>query len=85
MFVKAARLLDEHHEEIADWIVRETGGVRPKAEFELKMSSDELLEAAAMPTQPTGMIVPGNQPGVTSTARRISPGVLASSRPGTSR
>ena len=70
VFIKAAQLMDEHRAEIADWIVRETGGVRPKAEFELKMSLDELLEAAAMPTQPTGMVVPGNQPGLTSIARR---------------
>jgi benzaldehyde dehydrogenase (NAD) len=76
VFIKAAQLLDEHRAEIADWIVRETGGVRPKAEFELKMSMDELLEAAAMPTQPTGMLVPGNQPGVTSIARRVPRGVV---------
>ena len=76
VFIKAAQLMDEHRAEIADWIVRETGGVRPKAEFELKMSLDELLEAAAMPTQPTGMVVPGNQPGLTSIARRIPRGVV---------
>ncbi len=76
VFIKAAQMLDEHRAEIADWIVRETGGVRPKAEFELKMSMDELLEAASMPTQPSGMLVPGNQPGVTSIARRIPRGVV---------
>ena len=76
VFIKAAQLLDENRAEIADWIVRETGGVRPKADFELKMSMDELLEAAAMPTQPTGVLVPGNQPGVTSIARRLPRGVV---------
>jgi benzaldehyde dehydrogenase (NAD) len=76
VFVRAARLLEDHHAELADWIVRETGGVRPKAEFELKMSTDELLEAAAMPTQPTGLVVPGAQPGITSIARRIPRGVI---------
>ncbi len=76
VFIKAAQLMDEHRTEIADWIVRETGGVRGKAEFELKMSMDEFLEAAAMPTQPRGMVVPGNQPGVTSIARRIPRGVV---------
>ncbi len=76
VFISAAQLLDEHRAEIADWIVRETGGVRPKAEFELKMSMDELLEAAAMPTQPIGTVVPGNQPGVTSIARRVPRGVV---------
>ena len=40
------------------------------------MSMDELLEAAAMPTQPIGMVVPGNQPGVTSIARRFPRGVV---------
>jgi benzaldehyde dehydrogenase (NAD) len=59
--------------------------VRPKAEFELKMSMDELLEAAAMPTQPSGMLVPGNQPGVTSIARRIPRGVVGVISPWISR
>jgi benzaldehyde dehydrogenase (NAD) len=76
IFIKAAHLLDEHRAEIADWIIRETGGIRGKAEFELKMSMDELLEAAAMPTQPSGVIVPSNQPAVTSIARRIPRGVV---------
>jgi benzaldehyde dehydrogenase (NAD) len=76
VFIKAAQLLEENRAEIAEWIVRETGGIQGKAQFEIKMSLDELLEAAAMPTQPTGMIVPGNQPGVTSIARRIPRGVV---------
>jgi benzaldehyde dehydrogenase (NAD) len=76
VFIKAANLLDEHRADIADWIVRETGGVRGKAEFELKMAMDELLEAASMPTQPSGVIVPSNQPSVTSIARRVPRGVV---------
>jgi benzaldehyde dehydrogenase (NAD) len=76
VFIRAAQLLAEHREELIDWIIRETGGVRPKAEFELKMSTDELLEAAAIPTQPFGHLVPSAQPGITSVARRVPRGVV---------
>jgi benzaldehyde dehydrogenase (NAD) len=73
---RAAQLLEKNHDEIADWIVREGGGIRAKADFELKMSLDELLEASALPTRPTGYVLPLSQRGQTGLARRVPRGVV---------
>src|SRR5262249_27680425 len=35
---KAAQIIEENTTEITEWIVRETGGVRPKAGFEIGMA-----------------------------------------------
>ena len=76
VFIRAARLIEDHRDELVSWIVRETGGVEAKAQFELKMSIDEMLEAAAMPTQPIGQLVPASHPGITSIARRVPRGIV---------
>ncbi|EIV92877.1 benzaldehyde dehydrogenase [Frankia sp. QA3] len=73
---RAAGLLQRHHEELARWIVRETGGVAAKADVELQASAGELLEAAALTSQPDGLTLPSAQPGRHSLARRIPVGVV---------
>jgi len=72
----AARLLGDHSEEIATWIVRESGSIPPKAQVELRGSQDELYEAAAMPSQPVGCLLPSADRGRTSIARRVPIGVV---------
>jgi benzaldehyde dehydrogenase (NAD) len=49
-----SRLLLTHSEEIADQIVRETGSIRAKAQWEVQITARELLEAAALGSQPQG-------------------------------
>lgn len=75
VFRKAATLLENHTGEFATWIVRETGGIMPKAMFEIESVLHHLHEAAAMLTQPKGLVLPSAD-GVTSLARRLPHGVV---------
>jgi len=75
IFRKAAALLDANRGKYAEWIVRETGGIAPKAMFEIDSVLHLLHEAAAMLTQPRGLVLP-SQDGCTSIARRVPHGVV---------
>nr|QAT18843.1 VemF [Streptomyces sp.] len=72
---RAAAVLEEHRTEVVQWLVREGGAVRAKAETEIADAVEELLQAAALPTQPHGQVLP-SEPGRSSTARRIPLGVV---------
>ena len=74
-FRKAAALLSANTEAFAEWIVRETGGIPPKAMFEIESVHGLLHEAAAMLTQPRGLVLPSHE-GVSSIARRVPHGVV---------
>ncbi|MGW2086504.1 benzaldehyde dehydrogenase [Streptomyces sp. NPDC001880] len=71
----AAAILEEHHAEVVEWLVREGGAVRAKAETEIADAMEELLQAAALPTQPHGQVLP-SEPGRSSLARRVPLGVV---------
>jgi benzaldehyde dehydrogenase (NAD) len=75
VFRKAARFLEANAEAVKSWIVRETGSVPAKAAVELKVTLGELYEAAAMVTQPRGLLLPSDH-AVTSIARRVPHGVV---------
>jgi benzaldehyde dehydrogenase (NAD) len=72
---RAAQLLEAHADQLRPWIVRETGSIPPKADFELHMVTGILLEAAAIATQPPGMMLPSG-PKRMSFARRVPHGVV---------
>ncbi|HEY0636109.1 MAG TPA: aldehyde dehydrogenase family protein [Pseudonocardiaceae bacterium] len=72
---RAAALVEEHADELAGWIVRESGSVRPKAQFELHYAVQDCHEAAALPSRATGTIIPSEQPRL-SMARRVPVGVV---------
>lgn len=72
---KAADSAERNREEIIDWIVRESGSIRPKAEFELAVTIKALREASAMPSQAQGQVLP-SEPGRLSIARRRPIGVV---------
>ena len=74
---KASQLVLEYAEEIAAQIVRETGSIRPKGRAETALTAREILEAAALSSQPTGLITASEAPGRRSIARRIPVGVVA--------
>jgi acyl-CoA reductase-like NAD-dependent aldehyde dehydrogenase/ABC-type branched-subunit amino acid transport system ATPase component len=67
--------IEAHAEALRPWIVRETGSIPPKADFELHMVTGILLEAAAIATQPPGMMLPSG-PKRMSFARRVPHGVV---------
>jgi benzaldehyde dehydrogenase (NAD) len=75
VFRKAIALIEQHSEELAGWIMRETGAIRPKAELELHMAVGILTESAALITQPPGLLLPSNS-GRLSLARRVPHGVV---------
>ena len=75
IFRRAATLMEQHFEEITTWIVRETGAIPGKGQFELANALGYLWEAAAMPTQPRGLVLP-TRAGRYSLQRRIPHGVV---------
>lgn len=75
IFREAARLVRAHGDDIRHWMVRETGSIPPKIDVELKMAEGILYEAAALITQPQGLVLPAAG-GRLSLARRIPLGVV---------
>lgn len=75
IFREAAQLARENAPDIVNWIVRETGSIEPKAQFELGVTIRCLYEAAAMPSQPQGLVLPSSD-GRMSFCRRVPLGVI---------
>ncbi|MBZ5740701.1 aldehyde dehydrogenase family protein [Nocardioides mangrovi] len=73
---KAGELFEEHAEEIQGWIVRESGGIPPKAGLETHIAAGECFEAAALPTHPAGDVLATNEDRW-SFARRRPVGVVS--------
>jgi benzaldehyde dehydrogenase (NAD) len=71
-----SRLMLARSEEIADQIVRETGSIWAKAQWEIQMAAREFLEAAALGSQPQGILTADLEAGRQSIARRIPVGVI---------
>jgi benzaldehyde dehydrogenase (NAD) len=71
-----SRLLLVYAEEIADQIVRETGSIRAKAQWETGITAREFLEAAALGSQPQGILTADSEGGRQNVARRIPLGVI---------
>jgi benzaldehyde dehydrogenase (NAD) len=74
---EAARVIETHSKEIMDWIVRETGGVGPKAGYEVAIATGELYHSAALTIQPIGEILQPAGPDRMSLAIRVPVGVVA--------
>lgn len=72
---RAGDLFTEHAAEIGDWLVREGGSVRGKAEFETTTAAQECYEAAALASRPLGAVLPSAEPRL-SMARRVPAGVV---------
>ena len=72
---RAAALMAADAEEIQGWIVRETGGIPPKAALETDIAGAELDEAAALASAPYGELLRSHEPRL-SMARRVPAGVV---------
>ncbi len=72
---KAGQLFNDHAAELAEWIVRESGGIQAKADLELHVAAEECFEAAAAASHPTGSILRSEMPRL-SFSRRIPVGVV---------
>ncbi|EPP5101072.1 benzaldehyde dehydrogenase [Enterobacter hormaechei] len=72
---KAARLAEDHADEIAGWVVRESGSIQMKAGFEVAVTIKALHEASGLPSRSAGEVLP-SEPGRLSLARRRPLGVV---------
>lgn len=72
---RAARVAEENRAEIVEWIVRESGSIYAKAEYEVAVTIKCLYEASAMPSQAAGQVLP-SEAGRLSIARRRPIGVV---------
>ncbi|OMH34277.1 benzaldehyde dehydrogenase [Tersicoccus sp. Bi-70] len=73
---RAGDLWHEHAEEVEDWIMRESGAIKPKAQLETHIAANECYEAAALPTHPAGQVLATNDDRW-SFARRKPVGVVS--------
>ena len=73
---RAAAIMEARHDEIIDWLVRETGGTRLKAEIELQFTRAFTLEAASYPYRVQGKILPNDVPGKESRVYQCPLGVI---------
>ncbi len=60
---RAADILAARRVEVVDWLIRESGSVRVKAELEWSAVRAILLEASTLPSHAHGRIIPGDIPG----------------------
>lgn len=72
---KAAGQLELHLGDVVEWLVRESGSTRAKAEFEARLSIKALYEAAGLASQPQGLVLPA-EAGRMNLARRRPLGVV---------
>ncbi len=56
---------------VARWVQREAGKVAAAARLEIDLTLDERWEAAALTSRPWGELLPTDQPGLVSVARRV--------------
>lgn len=73
---RAGLLWEEHAAEVDDWIVRESGGIPPKAALESHTAAHECFEASALPSLPAGEVLTTNEDRW-SFARRRPAGVVS--------
>ncbi|WP_280154385.1 benzaldehyde dehydrogenase [Piscinibacter sp. XHJ-5] len=75
VFHRAAALFQQHFDELALYVTRETGAILPKGQHELREAIAFCHVAAAMPMQAQGQVLPST-PGRLSMARRVPLGVV---------
>jgi hypothetical protein len=61
--LRAADIIEEHREEIVDWLISEAGSTRIKALFEWQILYAVTLEATSFPHRMAGDIRPIDEPG----------------------
>lgn len=66
---RAGDLFTAHADELRDWLVRESGSIPGKADFELHVAAQECYEAAALASRPAGQVLPSEAPRLSFTRR----------------
>ena len=75
VFHRAAALFQQHFDELALYVTRETGAILPKGQHEIREAVAFCQIAASMPMQAQGQVLPST-PGRMSIARRVPHGVV---------
>ncbi|MCU1687543.1 MAG: benzaldehyde dehydrogenase [Amycolatopsis sp.] len=78
---RVARLLEDRADDYVDWLIRETGGIRGKAEYEVGAACNELYEAAALTSHATAEVLPSHNTGKLNLVQRVPVGVVAAITP----
>ncbi|MCU1425975.1 MAG: aldehyde dehydrogenase [Microbacteriaceae bacterium] len=72
---RAGTLLEEHSDVLVDWLIREAGSGRGKAEFEAHLVASEYFTASSIAGAPYGQLLRSSKPRL-SLARRIPVGTV---------
>ena len=75
VFLRAAQRFQDHFDELALFVTRESGAILPKGQHELREAIAFCQIAASMPLQSQGQVLPST-PGRLSVARRVPLGVV---------
>lgn len=78
---RAAEIYEAHRPEFGSWTQRETGAHHNKMHHEQNFTTQELLNAAAMTSQPIGSLLPSAVSGRMSIVRRVPVGVVGAITP----
>lgn len=73
---RAVAIFDERRDEIIDWLIRESGSTRIKAQIEWASARAITQEAASLPGRCHGRILPSDMPGKESRVYRAPLGVV---------
>jgi aldehyde dehydrogenase (NAD+) len=76
VMLRAARILEERHDDTIWWLVHEAGATIVRAEIEWDIARSGLLEAAAMSHRSAGRILPSDIPGKENRVYRRPVGVV---------
>lgn len=76
VLTRAGRALREHSGAVREWIVRESGGVPAKGDYEIAAGLAQLQHAIGLASQPPGEVLTPQAPGGTSLAWRVPLGVV---------
>ncbi|HWG60256.1 MAG TPA: benzaldehyde dehydrogenase [Streptosporangiaceae bacterium] len=72
---RAGDIWNAHAGEIEDWSIREGGKIGPAAQFETHVATEEIYEAATLPSRPYGELLPSESPRLSWT-ERVPAGVV---------
>jgi len=76
VMLRSATIMEQRHDEIIDWLVKESGSTRVKAEIEWQFVHSITVEAASFPHRVEGKILPLDEQGKESRAYKQPLGVI---------
>ena len=76
VLLRAAAIMEARRDEIVDWLIRESGSTRIKANLEWQFTHAMTLEAASFPSRAAGALLPADIPNKESRVYRIPVGVV---------